>query len=607
MNTKQKPIPSPSDEIVQTNEVGQPKNKERFTPPNHDASKLEIPSVLADKYEYLQHIGSGSQGDIYKARVLKTGKLVAIKQLRIDQVDNWKAYDLFEREAEVLSKLNIPGVSKFYEAFKYFDADPPCAFIVQKFIDGVSLETHIRSGLRWTLPRTFGIALQILDILEKLHKNDPPIIHRDLKPGNIMITREKGKDRVYLIDFGAVANPIVQGGGSTIAGTFGYMPPEQLMGKPGPESDLYALAATIVYMLSGVSPADIQTLEFRLVIEPHLQSFPTVVMHLLGRMLEPSAQKRLTDYDEIRRYFNNFIQSDFTEGKQTDDEFYASPDYVAQFKSVKTLWDSGNLKLWSALPAATDRLIPNEIESMEAADLLSHRSIMRGEYKPKVKTSFLIKLLTLTFVGWVGYFALGYLFDVRTLAEALNSGSTGILAWIIFAIFICIIIVGFIWLAFGAGQWRSSKALPVHKITPYGYILCKRKLLANGQKTIATILSVQYIPNTDPPVELYAIIGHESKEYIHNIPSFRISYKFNPPDDSLKDDLVHQITIHRDPGSHLQPGDPLPILYWIAPLNNNKVISMPYPFAQCDTENYKDIICYTKDGAITDYEAALFY
>ena len=570
-------------------------------------SDVQFPAALAEKYAFLQRIGSGSQGEIFKARDLKTGDLVAIKVLRIDQVENWKAYDLFEREAKVLSQLNIPGVAKFYEAQSCLEEDPPYAYIVQELIDGVSLESHIRSGRRWTLARTFDIAVQILDILEKLHHSDPPVIHRDLKPSNIRICQRGGIERVYLIDFGAVANPIVQGGGSTVAGTFGYMPPEQLMGKPGPASDIYSLAATIVYMLSGVSPADIQTIEFRLVIEPHLQAFPATVMHVLGRMLEPSSKDRLTDYGEIRRQFNNFIDSNFIETDTNDNSFYASEKYSEQFKSVRTLWDNGNLRLWSALPSQTPRTVPDVLLNHKSIDMCSHRSIVRSEFDEGwtsgcTKVFGIITLVPLSLlVLWV-YIDRGDSEIGALLVSFVTIGSLIFAAW-------------------GGAGWKSKIKLPEYRPTDYQTYAQRNYLFKCGQKTIATIVSVQYKPNNGTPGEDYRYIGPllprirlqmqdaegDDKHigtllpisdcvYIHNVPSFVITYKFNPPDDSLGEDLIHQITIHRSPDGHLNPGDPLPILYRIDPKDNRKVFSMPFPFAMCDTENYDEIVCYTENG-----------
>ena len=573
---------------TQTSDIIKSDDYERYDSAKEDPV-LEVPSALAGKYEYLQRIGSGSQGDIYKARELKTGNLVAIKQLRIDQVENWKAYDLFEREAKVLSQLDIPGVAKFYEAKSCLDEDPPYAYIVQELIEGVSIESHIRSGQRWTLARTFDIAVQVLDILDKLHHSDPPVIHRDLKPGNIMICQRDGRDHVYLIDFGAVANPIVQGGGSTVAGTFGYMPPEQLMGKPGPESDIYSLAATIVYMLSGVSPADIQTMEFRLVIEPHLQAFPAAVMHVLGRMLEPSAKDRLTDYAEIRFNFNNFIHSDFIETESDVHSYYASDEYLEQLESVQTLWDNGNLRLWSALPSQTPRMVPGAWLDLEDVDLQSHRSIVRAQLKDESNSVETRVFLTIgaVFLLLVIILYLFYLFLDESTAVLVLIPASAVFAVILYKLW-------------GESEWKSSIELPKHRSTDKQTNHNRNLLFSEGIKTIATVVSVQYKPTNGTPGEDYQYEGKLARRgdgiYIHNVPSFIIIYKFNPPDDSLSGDLIHQITVHRDPDGHLSPGDPLPILYRIDPKDNRKVYSMPFPFAQCDVDNYDELVCFTEHG-----------
>ena len=560
---------------------------------------IEASPALLGKYEYLQQIDSGAQGIVYKARDLNTGRLVAIKQLRIDQVENWKAYDLFEREAKVLSQLDIPGVAKFYEAKSCLDEEPPYAYIVQELIEGVSLESHIRSGQRWTLARTFDIALQVLDILEKLHHSDPPVIHRDLKPGNILVCHRGGKGQVYLIDFGAVANPIVQSGGSTVAGTFGFMPPEQLMGKPGPESDIYSLAATIVYMLTGVSPADIDTLEFRLVIEPHLQAFPAAVMHVLGRMLEPSAKERLTDYEEIRRYFNNFVHSDFSEDSQNTNSINSSADFVSQFKSIRTLWDHGNLRLWSALPSEVPRAVPNELMKIKDVDLHSRRSIVRIiQYRGNVIAILMIVIM-------VPIWLLGMRLCIGNSGNLMAEYGSflGILGTIgsilLFNLLYCWPL--WFWL-FACIEIKSNLQFEKHTPTDKQILEYRKNLFEYGLKTIATVVNTYYLPTRGEPGEKYIYKNHTDSDdnhiYIHAIPSFVITYKFNPPDDSDRNDLIHQITIHRAPEGHLNPGDPLPILYQIDPKDKRKVYSMPFPFAMCDVEDYSDMICYTLDGEI---------
>jgi hypothetical protein len=349
-------------------------------------------------------------------------------------------------------------------------------------------------------------------------------------------------------------------------------------------------------MLSGVSPADIQTIEFRLVIEPHLQAFPAAVMHVLGRMLEPSAKDRLTDYGEIRRQFKNFIDSNFIETDTNDNSFYASDEYMTRFKSVRTLWDNGNLRLWSTLPSQTPRTVPDVLFNHKGTAMCSHRSIVRSEFDKgstsgctKVFATIILVPIILSLIGSM------IVFDVPALSVP--------------GLVISLAVLGeLLWAAWGGARWKSKIKLPEYRSNDYITYLhsLRNYLLKYGQKTIATIVSVQYKPNNGTPGEDYQYEGMPDSEgdcvYIHNIPSFVVTYKFNPPDDSLGEDLIHQITIHRAPDGHLNPGGPLPILYGIDPNDNRKVCSMPFPFAMCDTENYDEIVCYTEHGKYLNAE-----
>ena len=231
------------------------------------STEVSTPACLSGKYTFLRPIGHGSQGKVYEAVRQSDGRHVAIKQLLIHSVSSWKEYDLFQREIEVLSKLDMPGVATFYEAVEAMDTANPSAYIVQEYLDGRSLEDMLRGGYRFTMEQIFQIGAKLIALLDRLHHHDPQVIHRDIKPSNIMLKHVGADDfEVYLIDFGAVANPQVQGGGSTVAGTYGYMPPEQLMGRPEPASDVYALAATLVRLLSGEEPDNMQVVDFRLMI-----------------------------------------------------------------------------------------------------------------------------------------------------------------------------------------------------------------------------------------------------------------------------------------------------------------------------------------------------
>ena len=266
---------------------------------NADQNAL-IPCI-AGRYDVLECMGQGSQGEVYRARRRTDGAEVAIKVMHIKSVKNWKMYELFHREAKVLSAIDIEGVAKFYEAIEDLDSADPVSVIVQQFVDGHALSEFIKAHHRFLLCDIADILIQLTKILERLHHSNPPIIHRDIKPSNIMLEDLPRGYRVWLIDFGAVANPQVKDGGSTVAGTYGYMAPEQLIGDCTIQSDYYGLGATILHMITGISPADIPTDGFVRLYDPIIERYalPTELKELLKLLLAPKAEDRPKSAQEI--------------------------------------------------------------------------------------------------------------------------------------------------------------------------------------------------------------------------------------------------------------------------------------------------------------------
>lgn len=210
-------------------------------------------------------------------------------------MEGWKSFELFEREIEALKKLNHPQIPRYLDSFSSDDKD---FFLVQDFIDAPSLGERVSEGKGLKNGDVLKIGLQILDILQYLRSMQPAIVHRDIKPSNILY-REDGK--IFLVDFGLVASPLkAQGRGSTIAGSFGYMPPEQLMGKSDPASDIYALFATLFELFCGVSPAEVPIYTYKLQTRPYLRHLPYDLYLLMQDCLEPEMDKRLNDIEQIR-------------------------------------------------------------------------------------------------------------------------------------------------------------------------------------------------------------------------------------------------------------------------------------------------------------------
>jgi hypothetical protein len=139
-------------------------------------------------------------------------------------------------------------------------------------------------------PGVKQIAIQVLEILNYLHRLNPPVIHRDIKPQNII---RQSDGQLFLVDFGAVQDmyrhTLLKSG--TFVGTYGYMPPEQFRGKAYFSSDLYGLGATLLFLLTHRSPADLPQTRMRIDVRNCVEISPEFA-DWLERMLEPAVEDR---------------------------------------------------------------------------------------------------------------------------------------------------------------------------------------------------------------------------------------------------------------------------------------------------------------------------
>ena len=213
-------------------------------------------NIIEDRYRITGILGKGGVAITYRAIDLETNTPVAIKVISLKQLDNWKQIKLFQREAEVLAKLDHPAIPKYIDYFDIETETDKAFYLVQQIASGKSLFELVENGWRTNEAEVKKIARQVLEILAYLHSLEPPVIHRDIKPNNL-IRSDDGT--IYLVDFGAVQNTyyntLMQG--STVVGTYGYMAPEQFRGKAVPATDLYSLGATLLYLLTHRSPAEL--------------------------------------------------------------------------------------------------------------------------------------------------------------------------------------------------------------------------------------------------------------------------------------------------------------------------------------------------------------
>src|SRR5690349_1855619 len=240
-------------------------------------------ALIGGRYRLGGKLGKGSQGEIFLARDEKTKEEVVVK--RLTPRGTWKSFELFEREAKVLSQLRHAGVPRHLATIE----EPPGTFnLVMARMPGENLR-DLTDRRRLSQLELRDVLIRCLEILDYLHTRTPPVVHRDLKPSNI-VRAPDGK--IALVDFGGVLDAARDRGGSTIVGTFGYMAPEQLHGQVTAATDIYGLGATIVALAGGIEPEDVPRKGLRMDLERHLPTLDPGFRAALAAMTDPEPDKR---------------------------------------------------------------------------------------------------------------------------------------------------------------------------------------------------------------------------------------------------------------------------------------------------------------------------
>src|SRR5712691_8400349 len=197
---------------------------------------------IIGKYRIVEQIGRGGMGTVYKAIDETLDRLVALKLLNADLIDQ-DAVERFRREAMTLAKLNHGRIGAIHELARN-DHD---LLMVMEFLEGETFEKLIERG-PMPIPRAVALCAQVLEALQYAHAAG--VVHRDLKPANLMLTPSGD---VKVMDFGIAR---VQGSehlttNGYMVGTPAYMAPEQVRGEEvDPRMDLYAMAVVLYRMLT---------------------------------------------------------------------------------------------------------------------------------------------------------------------------------------------------------------------------------------------------------------------------------------------------------------------------------------------------------------------
>jgi serine/threonine protein kinase len=277
--------------------------------------KLTPGTELQNRYRVVRQLGKGGMGAVYEAVDLRLDATVAIKEAFSRDARLRKQ---FEHEARLLAQLHHSALPRVTD---YFTEDER-VFLVMQFIAGDDL-AEIIAKQPGPLPRNTVIAWadQLLDALIYLHTRERQIIHRDIKPHNLKLTAD---GKIALLDFGLAKTDSGTSAVNSSTSIFGftrrYSPPEQMQDQgTSPQSDIYALGATLYHLLTGMKPPDAmvrtgaiakaQADPLQPANELHAAVGPEISAMLLKAM-ELNPARRFTDANEFRQALKRLGRED---------------------------------------------------------------------------------------------------------------------------------------------------------------------------------------------------------------------------------------------------------------------------------------------------------
>jgi serine/threonine protein kinase len=294
-------------------------------------------------YEIVAPLGAGGMGEVYRARDTRLDRTVAVKVLPTHLSSNSDARQRFDREARAISSLSHPNICQLYDVGHQDGTD----YLVMEFLEGETLAARIARGPVPT-DQLLKIGSDICDGLERAHKSG--VVHRDLKPANVMLTKTGAK----LMDFGLAKaieepplpmgsvtqtvnvtpnpSPITQAG--VVVGTFQYMSPEQVEGKPADaRSDIFSLGSVLHEMATGKRAFD-------------GQNSASVIAAILEREPAPIAATQPASPPALDRIVKSCL------AKDPDERWQTAHDVRLQLHSLR---ESGSQTAFAtATPAAAE-------------------------------------------------------------------------------------------------------------------------------------------------------------------------------------------------------------------------------------------------------------
>ena len=261
---------------------------------------VKIGTIIGDRYEILEKIGTGGMSDVYKAKCHKLNRFVAVKVLKQEFSENANFVSKFKIEAQAAAGLMHSNIVNVYDVGE----EDGIHYIVMELVEGITLKKYIEKKARLSYKEAVSIAIQVSMGIDAAHSHH--IIHRDIKPQNIIISKD---GKVKVTDFGiakaATSNTIT----SNVMGSVHYTSPEQARGGYSDEkSDIYSLGITMFEMLTGRVPFNGETTVAIAIkhIQEELPSpkefvpeIPTSVENIVLKCCQKSPDRRYQNMQEL--------------------------------------------------------------------------------------------------------------------------------------------------------------------------------------------------------------------------------------------------------------------------------------------------------------------
>jgi CRP-like cAMP-binding protein len=264
------------------------------------------------RYQLLDKLGEGNMALVFSAYDPELDREVAVKMLKYQLAYDPEFLQRFQREALIIASLNHPHIINVYEIINAYST----SFIVMEKLEGQNLWDKLQQQGAFSITQARGILQQVASALQYAHQHgEHGIVHRDVKPSNIVID---AFGNIKLTDFGIAGPP--QQRNVTVEGTPSYLAPEVINGETvDGRADIYALGVMAFHMLTNSLPFSASTLDKILAMQ--LRQAPPDILNycpdlddafveFIKRALEKDLNKRIADWDEIRKLLTHVVRQD---------------------------------------------------------------------------------------------------------------------------------------------------------------------------------------------------------------------------------------------------------------------------------------------------------